>query len=202
MALKLLAGPEDDAVSLADAKAHLNVIGTDDDVLIKRLILSAVASLDGPFGDIGRCLVKQSWQLTLDAFPRGPIVIPMPPTMSVESLSYIDASGAEISENLDPGASPSPTGKFIVGGLGIECTRIVPASSVWPWTSGRPDAITVNFTAGFAEFGDDLPADLRNLILARVAAAYAVRESTVIGIQQGANSETDAVLERYRTRGF
>ncbi|TPM36632.1 phage head-tail connector protein [Mesorhizobium sp. B2-3-5] len=203
MALKLIAAPEDDPVTLAEAKAHLNVFGDDDDALIQRLIAAAAASLDGPYGDLGRCLVSQTWQMTLDAFPRGAIVMPLPPTISVLSLTYINSAGVEIVEQLDgTGDSPPVVSEvFRVSGLGTERATIT-AVTAWPSTSMRPEAITVTFKAGFAEFGDDLPQDLRNLVLARVGAAYAVRESTIIGIQQGANSETDAALDRYRMRGF
>lgn len=203
MALKLLAGPFDDPVTLADAKAHLNVFGTDDNLLIQRLIYAAVASLDGPYGDLGRCLMRQNWRLTLDAFPRGAIVIPMPPTISVETLTYIDSAGVQVVEQLDAiGDSPPVINEnFFVSGLGGDSPARIEPLNTWPSTYQLSGVVTVDFTAGFGG-SDDLPEDLRNLILARVAAAYAVRESTVIGIQQGANAETDAILDRYRTRGF
>ncbi|ANN58691.1 hypothetical protein A9174_19370 [Mesorhizobium loti NZP2037] len=203
MALKLITGPFDDAVALADAKAHLNVFGTDDNALITRLIAAATASLDGPYGDLGRCLMRQNWRLTLDAFPRGAIVIPMPPTISVQSLTYINAAGVEVVEQLDAiGDSPPVINEnFFVSGLASDEPAKIEPLNTWPSTYRLSGVVSVDFTAGFGGT-DDLPEDLRNLILARVAAAYAVRESTVIGIQQGANAETDAVLDRYRTRAF
>lgn len=199
-----LSPPAIEPVDLTEAKAHLNIFGSDDDALLARLILSAVASLDGPYGDLGRCLISQRWRLTLDAFPSGAIVIPMPPTISVETLSYFDSSGVETTEQLDAtGDSPPATSdNFHVTGLGSDSKARIESLNGWPSTYPRSGVVNVEFTAGYGTTDSDVPEDVRNLILARVAAAYAVRESTVIGIQQGANAETDAVLDRYRTRAF
>lgn len=56
------AAPSATPVSLAEAKAHLNVDFDDDDALITSLIGAAVAHLDGYAGILGRCLVSQEWR--------------------------------------------------------------------------------------------------------------------------------------------
>lgn len=204
MGMMRLSAPAIDPVGFDEVKAHLNVFGDDDDPLIERLIMSATASLDGPYGDLGRCLISQRWRLTLDAFPRGPIFVPMPPTISVETLKYFDPAGLEITVNLDAtgDSPPEENDKFWVHGLMSDGCAIINRLNSWPSTANRLAAVRIDFVAGYGATEADIPADLRNLLMARIATAYAVRESSVIGLQQGTNAETDAILDRYRTRGF
>jgi uncharacterized phiE125 gp8 family phage protein len=100
MALTIITAPATTPVSLAEAKAHLNVDHTDDDTLIQLIIEAATAHCDGPVGFLGRALVSQQWQLTLDEFPENEIKIPLPPLIAVNSIEYDDVDGAE--QTVDP----------------------------------------------------------------------------------------------------
>ena len=119
MHLKRIVPPVGLPVSLAEVKAGANLDGgSDDDAKIAGLIRSAVEMIDGPDGEIQRCLLSQTWELRLDCFPgyfdywRWPgwpyrphywhskgleIEIPLPPLQSVESITYL-SGGDTIAE--------------------------------------------------------------------------------------------------------
>lgn len=187
--LTRITAPTSEPVSLAEAKAHLAVIGTADDDLLTRLISSAVASFDGPEGRLGRCLITQEWRLDIPgSFPPG-IVLPLPPVISVDAITYLDSAGA--TQTLAPG-------EYFSAGLGSTY-----AATVFPmvrWPSARSVAVT--FTCGFGD-ADDVPEDIRNAIVAAVGAAYAWRESEVMASGSlSANPQFLETVDRWRMRGF
>lgn len=187
MALVLISPPSSLPVSLATAKEFLRVDGNEDDALISSLIAAAVASLDGECGELGRALIAQTWRLDLDGFPRTAIELPLPPTIEVVSVSYVGADGA---------AAPMVADDYIVTGAGsYGFARVTPSSGRWPVGS----SVSVTFRAGFGDDGDAVPADLRGAILARVALAYAMRESAVLTTATvEANPDVAAALARWR----
>ena len=93
MILTRFAAPSVTPVSLTEAKAHLNVIGSTDDAIVQIYLDAAVSHLDGAEGTLGRCLVTQTWDYTIDAFPLV-ITVPLPDMASVSSISYVDTAGA------------------------------------------------------------------------------------------------------------
>lgn len=199
MALIRTVAPAAMPVTLAEAKAHANVIGDHDDALITDMIAAAVQAYDGPAGTLGRCLIAQSWRLTLDEFPaRGAaIALPLPPVSAVSSVSFVDPAGATVT------MSPSA---YRVTGLGsMSAARISPAigASSWPTAARAPDAVEIVFVAGFGPTAADVPQDLRRLILATVATLYLQRESTVISQMRPVEMpDYDAVIDRYRAPWF
>lgn len=81
MTSTLIAGPGEEPVSLADAKAWCRVDVTDDDALLAALISAARLQVESA---TGRALVTQSWRLTL---PHAPmlVVLPVAPVQSLTS---------------------------------------------------------------------------------------------------------------------
>lgn len=71
----LLTPPTSLPVTLADAKLHCRIDGADDDTLLSGLIAAAVGHLDGWTGVLGRCIMPQTWQVSVEA---GDVVLPMP----------------------------------------------------------------------------------------------------------------------------
>jgi uncharacterized phiE125 gp8 family phage protein len=160
--LTLVTAPPYRPVSEEEVWAHLRVplLGSPaapaDRTHILALIDAAVGEIDGPDGTLGRALVRQTWDLKLDAFPSGrntetgyrgsaaandAIRVPLPPLAGVTSISYVDTAGAtqtlaEVKYTIDADSTPG---------------RIVPAyGEVWPATRDMVDAVTVRFVAGFA----------------------------------------------------
>lgn len=190
--LTRLAAPAVQPVTLAEAKAFLREDGTDQDSLIGMLVTSAAAALDGADGELGRCLIAQSWRQELDRFPAGAgeIELRLPPTISVDAISYRDTAGDW--QTVDEWQAIG------LGSLSFATVRPA-AGETWPATSAEPGSVRVTFTAGFGDEAADVPADLRGLILARVATAFGIRESVWTGSASPRPvSEFLAVAERYR----
>src|SRR5690348_16556758 len=91
MSLRLIADPATEPVSLAEAKAHLRVTASDEDALISALIIAAREAAEH---ELGRALITQTWEKTLDLFPDA-IELTNPPVQSVASVQYLDIDGVE-----------------------------------------------------------------------------------------------------------
>ena len=136
MTLKLISGPAAEPVTLVEAKAHLRIETSDDNTLIDSLIKAARAHIDGADGWLGRALMYQTYDLSVDNLCI-PIRLPLPPLVSVTSVKYLDTAGdeqtlaASLYRVVDRGSWPS----FIEPD----------ANAVWPATLGVSAAVTVRF---------------------------------------------------------
>lgn len=177
-ALKLFTAPSVEPVTLDEANAQCRVDHTDDDDLIKSLITAARSHLDGQGGILNRALVYQTYDLLLDCFEPC-IEIPLPPLVEIVEIEYSDADG-----NTQMLAS---SGYQVIAG-GLFQSKLIPAADAsWPETQGKPQAVRIRFTCGYAD-GDVSPVDLtsipqpiRTAMLIMIAHWYENREATVIG---------------------
>jgi uncharacterized phiE125 gp8 family phage protein len=158
--LTLVTAPTTIPLSLVEAKAAARIDGTEDDALIAGLIRSVVAQIDGRDGWLGRQLCTATWRWTLKGF--APCLrVPLPPTQQILDVSYIDSSGVE--QTLDPSA-------YVIAGA--DPAAIVPAyGTSWPATRYQPDAVRIEFVAGYGGW-NDIPEDIRHAIALMVTAAY------------------------------
>jgi len=67
MTSTLIAGPGEEPVTLAEAKAHCRIDGSDEDALVSALIAAARMQVESLSG---RALVTQTWRLTMTCAPR------------------------------------------------------------------------------------------------------------------------------------
>lgn len=165
MRTALICTEEPDAfVDLADAKAQLRVTDTDDDTLITALCSVACAGLEGADGPLKRAIGEQTWQLVLPHFvdhlrrgdhhrfrdflhgnpakPWNAIEIPLPPIDSISSVKYYDANNAQQTLAADT--------DYTLVDRGTETSFILPTSQ-WPAHYRRPDAVTIEFVAGYED---------------------------------------------------
>lgn len=168
-------------VATGEAKAHLNVQHGDDDAYIAALINAVQLSLDGGAGSLGRALTTQQWLLKLPCFPgnslayarRDVIMLPLPPTVTVDEVAYYNSGATKIV------LTPNTDYKVAPGGLYGDTIWPV---SYWPvdFEWGRPDAVQIKFTAGYASAGA-VPEPIKAAIKLMVADLYANRETVVVG---------------------
>jgi uncharacterized phiE125 gp8 family phage protein len=141
MWLNQTAAPADAPITLDDAKLHCRVDAADDDALITGLIAGVTQHLDGRYGYLGRCLVTQSWEYRVHAFPRcGVIELPLPPLQAVSSVTYIDDAGALQTLAADQYVVDTPT-------YNGQVRRAYDV--VWPFARLEDYAVRIAFTAGF-----------------------------------------------------
>lgn len=173
-------------------KEHLRVDGDYEDIYLADLTDAATAYLDGPDGRLGRALVTQTWRLELDAFSHT-IELPLPPCQSVTSLTYIDAAGA---------SQTMAANGYTVAGLGSSSGASIRSAfgNPWPSVCRHPAAVTVTFTAGYGAPAD-VPADIRNAVLAIVGDKYAVRETIGENIYKApVAASVEDVIAAYKVR--
>lgn len=130
-------------------KARLRV-GSDGDAALEGAIKAAYALINGPAGLIGRALLSETWDYTIDGFPSAPIRIPLPPLEEVVAVRYVDPAGDEqvVAEDRYRIVKGTPA-------------RVVAAPGLcWPAVQCGIGSVTIRFKAGYGETIDDIPAPI------------------------------------------
>lgn len=140
MALKLIAPPSGEILTLAEAKSFMRVDHSDDDALIGSLIKAARLRIEGPGGKLNAVFLTQTWDLILDSFPSHEIMLPLHPVQGIDEIAYFDEDGVETIQD--------PASYYL-----DEVSRpqyVIPMSDVtWPSVLDAANAVRVRFTAGF-----------------------------------------------------
>lgn len=173
MSLIVITPPTEEPVTLAEAKLHCKVDGTDDDTLITALITAAREQAEHR---TGRALCTQTLEAVLDMFPAG-IKLEKPPVLSVVSVKYLDTDG--ILQTLDPSAyeldKDSAPG-WLVPAYGL----------IWPVTRPVPNAVRVRYTAGYGAAAA-VPKSIKAWMMMAVSTMYNQREGFTVGNMNVAN---------------
>lgn len=169
MALVMTSGPAAEPVTVAEAKAHLRIDHSAEDVLIGSLILTSRLHIEAA---LGIALIAQGWRLLLDSWPRGAQVrVPLRPLIAVSEIRVRAADGTPTVVDADAyepdTASNSP--------------RIVRTAASWPQPGRAAHGIEIDFTAGFGTTADDVPAPIKQAVLLLVAHWYEHRDPIEIG---------------------
>lgn len=168
MGLRLITPPAEEPITLEEAKQHLRVEHAAHDLLIGLYIQAAREHIDGKDGWLGRAIVSQTWELSLDTFPTNEIQIPLPPLSTVSFVQYDDEDGFE--QTIDAADyTLDPAGWVVTAG-----------DYSWPSTLSAINAVRVRFVAGYGDAAD-VPATIKAAILLMVGDLYAQRESFATG---------------------
>lgn len=188
MALKVKTAPAVQPLSLADAKAHLRVTGSDDDADITAIIKAATAWVEQY---TGRALITRTYQYGLRAFG-GWISLPAPPLLSVDAITYVDTDGA---------TQTLAANQYQVDTLS-EFGLIEPAYNVtWPDTRDQANAVIVEYQAGYGGYAATIPGDIVAALKLVVGQLYEHREQNVVGVGSSVTEITfgiSALLAPYR----
>lgn len=155
----LVTRPTLEVISLAEAKLHLRIDSTDHDAALAGYIVAARRFAQAY---TRRVLMTQTWATTFDEWPTVGcdyrIDFPVAPVQSVSSITYTDENGATQTLAAD---------QYTVHGTGAEgLPYIVPAYDVtWPTLRGVPDAVRVQYVAGYGSQPGDVPEELRIAIM-------------------------------------
>lgn len=180
----LLAGPAEEPVSLVEAKAFLRVDDTAEDGLITTLIGAARLHVEGI---TGRALLAQSWRVVLDDWPGDrQVKLPVTPFMAITEVTAYDAAGA---------GHLVPLAQFL-----REPDRLLLPNSV----AGMPvlrerQGIEIDYVAGYGTEPEDVPADIRQALLALVAYWHEHRDAVIVaGSGSVVPSGFDRMVAGYR----
>lgn len=149
-------------VTVEEAKLRLRIDLTEDDVDIQVMIAAATEMAEQI---TGRAIAQNVYEIRLDAFPTGAIVLLNPPITSIESVKYVAASGDEVtlgagSYTLDSHSEPG---------------RLLPGSGTsWPAALVSENAVRVRYSAGY---GLACPLSIKQWVLLQVGHWYKNREA-------------------------
>lgn len=161
----LLAGPAEEPVSLAEAKAFLKVDGDAEDALITTLIGAARLHVEGV---TGKALLAQSWRIVLDDWPEGGVVkLPVSPLISVTEIAATDESG---------GSHEIALAQFLSEPDRLIVPRVVVGMPVLQERQG----LEIDYVAGFGAEPEDVPADLKQALLGLVAHWFEHRDAVIV----------------------
>ena len=195
MAIRRVTDPSDQPVTRDEAKLHLRVTDDREDTLIDSLILAATGEVEKT---LRRSLISQQWRISLDRFPslgvsstlqqriqasRSPghvhgrrnggreLFLQFPPTISVDTIDYIDKDGAlqTLSSALYDVDNENEPGRIVLKD-----------TESWPETDRVPNAVTIEYTAGYGALGSSVPAPIRQAILLTVGHLFENRETVVM----------------------
>lgn len=176
-------------VSLTEAKAQLRIASADTtyDTEITRLITAATQWIERRYGI---SLITQTRIQYQDNFyekypifrnflgpyySRYPVTVLNPPVQSITSLKYYDTNGVlqTLTETTDfiCAGKMTPT----VGAQDIEIPRIYPVSS-WPVFKWIPDAIQIEYVAGFGVDSTYVPEVIKTAVLMVLSGLFENRQ--------------------------
>lgn len=195
MYLELKTAPAELLVSADDIKTHLRISHTADDAYIATLAAAVSTDLDGPDGYLRRALVTQAWYAKFEEWPCAEeIHLPLPPLGNVVAVTYYDSDNALQTFSADSYHVVKPYG----GRAEIELKFGQSFPTLYP----RPDAVSVEFTAGYGAAAD-VPAPIRQAALLLAGDLYANRGDDPAEMLAGAGMTTQnaaaarALLSRY-----
>lgn len=169
MALVLTSGPASEPVTVQEAKAHLRIDGTAEDVLIASLILTSRLHIEAA---LDLALINQGWTLRLDQWPGSTMVeIPMSPLQAIAAVRVKTASGV---------AAAVPATSYLID-IASKPPRLVWNNAVPPQPGLAAGGIEIDFTAGFGTAPSSVPAPLKHAVLLLVAHWYEHRDAVEIG---------------------
>lgn len=142
--------PTVEPITLVEAKAHLNVVGTSKDSYITSLITVTRRGIERY---LKRALITQTWKVYYDCWDNC-LKVPFPVLQEVTSVKYKDLNGTDqtlatdqywVVNTEDPGS--------IVRAYGVTYPEL---------QYGRPDAIEILFVAGYGDAAADVPDEIRH----------------------------------------
>lgn len=159
----LVVTPPAQIVDLELAKSHLRVTDGDEDELIEVYCQAAQASIDGPFGWLGRCLGRQTLELRTNTFS-GCEALPYGAVLSILSIKYVDVTGIE--QTLDDDDFIAVDG-FLYPAPGRS----------WPQVRGDAEGVRVRYEAGF----ETVPVSITQALLLLISHWFRNRSAVVTG---------------------
>lgn len=158
MALKLITAATTLPVSLATVRAHCRIENGRFDSILDPMRKGAVAHVERL---LGRAIGEQTWQLSLDAFAdvielqRGPVL-----NLVADSFVYTDPDGTE---------QPVDAALYTLDAISNPAAIVRNDGESWPVPIDRPNAVQLQFVAGWTE--ETLPPDLQ-LAVCMIASAW------------------------------
>lgn len=176
MTVRIVTQPAVEPITVAQARAWCRIDGTDEDSILEILIKSMREYAEEY---TGRAFVQRQLELTMDSFDGREIHLPYPPLLSVTHIKYIAYDGTLTT--IDPDDYEVNTYE--------EPGEVQPAYlQVWPGVRDVFNAVQIRYLAGYAptdgsptDYTANIPAALKQWMMARIATAFEHREQLIVG---------------------
>lgn len=156
--------PAVEPLSLAEAKAHLRVLHSDEDPLIGRLIESARRHAESA---TGLKFIEQGWSVYCDDWPtNGVIELPLAPVIAIADVKVYGEDN--IAATIDPA-------HYYADRLSRPPRLVLRPDRIWARPGRIANGVEVALTAGFGAAGASVPEPLRQAMLQLIAHAYTHR---------------------------
>lgn len=165
MGLKLITPPATEPVTLTEVKSQLRIDSVTEDTYLGTLITAAREYCE-MFQN--RAYITQTWEFTLDTWPRFPFKLPMPPLVSVTFIHYHDTADVETiwaASNYFVDTDSEP------GRVGLRYNIVLPTT-----TLRSLNAIKIQYMAGYGAAAA-VPLRTKQAILLLVGHLYENRET-------------------------
>lgn len=187
-----VAAPSDEPVTLAEAKTHLRITGTDEDTYIEDfLIPTARQRLERA---TGRAFITTTFDLYRDDFPSGDeLTLPRPPLQSVTSVKYTPEGDSQTTFSSD-NYLVDTSSKY--GGR-LKLKRTVS----WPsQTLDVLNGVVIRFVAGYGDASTDVPAPIVQAVYVDIATLYENRENVELGRAIAFHQTVERLIAPYSMR--
>lgn len=184
----LVTAPELLPIPAEEVKAALRITTADDDLVIDRLIRSAVEHYEGWNGILGIVLVEQTWRQDFDSF-HDCMRLPLGPVQEITSVKWRNRQG-----QMSTVAASSYTLRTDGGGRSF--VRF-DSSYSRPSDLHESAAVQVEYTAGWPvkDGASTVPHDLRTAIILRVQLSY---DEAAEDNSENVQRVEDALVSKYR----
>lgn len=193
---ELITAPAEEPVSLAEARAHLR-IDDDNTAFDARIQVMIAAARQTAEHEMGRKLIRQTWDFVIDAFPCGSESIRLPAYLvkphSIGHIKYLDTSG--VVQTVDPN-------DYDLDRHNMPGYVFPAADAAWPSdVADSANAVSVRVLCGEWDAAANVPAAIKQWILLQVGTMYEHGKDQVVGVSVASlpNRFTDRLLDPYRS---
>lgn len=152
-------------ITVEDLKLHSRVYINDEDQVVLAYIRSARTWCETY---LQKQILPATYALRLDQFPSWTLKLPMPPITAITSITYLDTQGVQ----------QTLSSSLYVADIHSSPGRVTPAySQIWPITRMQINAVTITYTAGYADAAS-VPATIKQAIRLLTTHCYEHRSDT------------------------
>ncbi len=189
--LSLVTPAAAEPVSEAQARVHAR-IGTPSQLEAEDILLKLQAARSDRESFTQRQFLTATWRLSLGCLGRRIIELPKPPLRSVSWVKYYDLDNVQQTLASSNYVVTAPAGERAGKGF-----IAFDPYYIFPNVYDRPDAVQIEFVAGYGSTPASVPASLRSAILLVFGELYANREEASGGSTPNIRS-ADALCWPYR----
>jgi len=162
MGIKVITPPATEPVTLAEAKLHLRVDASDEDLAITSMLKAARQDCEHV---LQRTIPPTVLALFLDEWPCGDVTLPLGPVTAIDSVRYVDPTTGTL--------TTWASSNYVLDDTRVDALLRPAYNVTWPAARVQFGGVQIQYQAGWAS----APESIRAWILLRLGALYRFREA-------------------------